>query len=113
MAKGKQHHPGRNPANRKIEEGICMATGHIMKDGMKVGFMYREEPEEDIDSGWRFLSGTEDDAYMEDDDNSGIYDVESVLAADPAVRKYLHLPYGTELERVEGTGNFVEIKDAE
>jgi len=98
-----------NPANKKVEEGICMATNHIMKDGMKIGYMYREEPEEDLDSGWRFLSGTEDDAYMDDDENSGIYDVETIIMLDPAIRRHLHLPFGTELERVEGSDQFVLI----
>lgn len=81
------------------ERGICMVSRYILDEVHKVGFMYREEPEEILDSGWRFLSGFEDDAYMEVEDNSVIVDVDLVLVLDPHVKKYLHLPFGTELER--------------
>jgi hypothetical protein len=36
---------------------------------------------------------------MEVEDNSVIVDVDLVLVLDPQVKKYLHLPFGTELER--------------
>ena len=39
----------------------CFATDRITVDGMKVGYMYREEAEEELDSGWRFFEGTESD----------------------------------------------------
>jgi hypothetical protein len=34
--------------------GFC-ATDKITVDGMNVGYMYREEPEDKMDSGWRFF----------------------------------------------------------
>ena len=42
--------------------GGCMATDKITVDGELVDFMYREQPDFDSDSGWRFLSGTETQA---------------------------------------------------
>jgi hypothetical protein len=71
--------------------------------------MYREQPEDDFDSGWRFLSGEEDDQYMEDEQNSFITDVDMVIVLDAAIRHYLHLPFGTELERVGD--KFVALED--
>lgn len=35
--------------------GFCCATDKITVDGMNVGYMYREEPEDKMDSGWRFF----------------------------------------------------------
>ena len=35
--------------------------------------MYREEPDNDFDSGWRFLSGLESDAYVNDLANVGLH----------------------------------------
>ena len=35
--------------------GGCFATDKITVDGMKVGYMYREEPDEPMDSGWLFF----------------------------------------------------------
>lgn len=102
----KKNHDKSADAHKKKDLGICVATNKVMLDGMKVGFMYREDADEDIDSGWRFFSGTEDQAYVDDPENSGIYDVESVLLHDPAIKSYLKLPVGTEMERVEGTDHF-------
>ena len=45
------------------EMGYSLVSAKIFRDGMKVGYMYREQPEEDEDSGWHFLSGTEDDDF--------------------------------------------------
>jgi hypothetical protein len=35
--------------------GGCFATDKITVDGLRVGYMYREEPTEKMDSGWRFF----------------------------------------------------------
>lgn len=45
----------------------CVVSDKITKEGFKVGYMYREKPEEGRpDSGWRFLAGNEDEEYMND-----------------------------------------------
>lgn len=49
--------------------GGCIASDKITVEGLPVGFMYREEPEEGWDSGWRFLSGTETEEYIDDAEN--------------------------------------------
>lgn len=38
--------------------GACFATDKITVDGQKIGYMYREIPTRDIDSGWRFFQET-------------------------------------------------------
>ena len=86
--------------------GGCFATDKITVDGMKVGFMYREEPDDDRDSGWRFLSGTETDDYMDDENNSMIYNVNTIANYDKAIIPYLNSPIGSELERLEGSDEF-------
>src|SRR4051812_28079604 len=87
-----------------VEQG-CVATDKITVEGLKVGFMYRERPDTDIeeDSGWRFLSGTEDQDYVDDEDNSEIFGLNVIANYDPAIIPYLKMPVGSELERVEGT----------
>ncbi len=57
------------------EIGGCFATDKITVDGMKVGRMYREEPNKEDkkwDSGWRFFSGTEDQEYVDNANNTMI-----------------------------------------
>jgi hypothetical protein len=95
-----------NHQNQTTDMGECLATNHIVEDKLLVGFMYREVPEDEFDSGWRFLSGTEDDDYMNDADNYRMVTIEFLLSLDPSVRNFLNRPIGTELERVKGTNRF-------
>ena len=89
--------------------GYCLASDKITVEGMKVGFMYREAPEDKDDSGWRFLSGTETEEYMDNESNTMIFDVNVVANYDPAIIPYLKSKTGTELERVEGSDEFKEL----
>ena len=90
--------------------GYCLASDKITVEGLKVGFMYREEPEEADDSGWRFLSVTETQEYIDNDKNIMIFDVNTIANYDPAIIAYIKMYVGTELERIEGTEEFREIK---
>jgi len=89
--------------------GACMASNRITVDGQPVGFMYRERPEFEGDSGWRFLAGDENDEYMANDLNSKVFDVNTIANYDIAVVPYLKLAFGIELERIEGTDDFQQI----
>jgi hypothetical protein len=89
--------------------GACFATDRIMVEGCPVRFMYREEPDNKIDSGWRFLSGDESDAYMDDPANHGIYDVNTVANYDPSIIAHLDAPIGSAFEKLEGQTSFVEV----
>jgi hypothetical protein len=86
--------------------GYCIVSNKITVDGMKIGFMYREEPADNDDSGWRFLSGTENQKYLDDESNSDIVDVNTIANADPSIVSYLKMPFGTDLERKEDTDEF-------
>lgn len=91
----------------------CIATDKITVEGLKIGFMYREKPDEDIekDSGWRFFSGTETQDYVDDYDNSQIYPLNTIANYDPAILPYLTFRIGTELERVAGTDKFQKLEE--
>jgi hypothetical protein len=91
--------------------GACFATDKITVDGLKVGFMYREEPDEVTDSGWRFFSGTEDQDYVNDPKNTSIYSVNTIANYDRSIITYLTLPIGTELERIKNTDTFEIISE--
>lgn len=79
--------------------GGCYASDKITVDGLPVGFMYREEPNFEKDSGWRFFSGTESQEYVDDPNNLMIYDVNTIANFDKAIMPYLYMKIGTELER--------------
>ena len=86
--------------------GGCFATDKITVEGELVDYMYREESDFEADSGWRFFSGTEDQAYVDNAENTMIYNVNTVANYDPAITPYLDYPIGSHLERVRGTNRF-------
>lgn len=91
--------------------GSCFATDHVTVDGLIVGYMYRENPEDDFDSGWRFFSWLESQEYVDDPNNAMIYNVNTIANYDRAIIPYLTMPYGTELERVKNSDKFQIINE--
>jgi hypothetical protein len=91
----------------------CVASDKITVEGMKIGYIYRESPDGDIenDSGWRFLSGTESEEYADDYNNSEIFTINTIVNYDPAILPYIKNSVGIELERIEGTDKFRKIED--
>jgi hypothetical protein len=89
---------------RPIATGLggCIATDRILIDGCKVGYMYREAPDNEFDSGWRFLAGDEDDSYMDTPENHGIYDVNTIANYDPEITPFLDATAGSSFERKNG-----------
>ena len=61
--------------------------------------MYREAPDNNIDSGWRFFHGDEDDEYIDNSKNSGIYDVNTVANYTPEIIPFLDAPTGSAFYR--------------
>ena len=86
--------------------GGCFATDKITVEGMKVGYMYREESENESDSGWRFFSGTETQDYVDNPDNTMYYDVNTIANYDRTIIPYLDNPFGSEFEKVENSEEF-------
>lgn len=89
--------------------GYCYASDKITVDGEKIGFMYREKPYEKEDSGWRFLSGTEDEEYIDDPKNSFMFDVNVIANYDQSIIPYLNSKIGTELQRIDDNDEFISI----
>lgn len=69
--------------------------------------MYREEPSDRDDSGWRFFAGTEDEQYVNDPKNVEIYDVNTIANYDPEIIPLLDSPIGSAFERAAGSGSLV------
>ncbi|MBQ7066968.1 MAG: DUF2185 domain-containing protein [Lachnospiraceae bacterium] len=77
----------------------CIATDRIVVDGCKVGYMYREQTENEWDSGWRFMAGDESEEYMNNADNSGIYALNTICNYDKDIMNFLSSPYGNAFFR--------------
>lgn len=89
----------------------CYATDMITVKGEKVGYMYREHPDEKYDSGWRFFSGNESQEYVDDPNNLAMYKLNTIANYDPSVIPYLEMPIGTALERKVDTNIFEVVDD--
>ena len=85
----------------------CMASNRITIDGMKVGYMYREENSENFpDSGWRFFAGDESEEYTNHPNHFHIFDLNTICNYDPDIIPYLNAPIGTYWVRYKN--KFVE-----
>ncbi len=87
----------------------CYATNRITIDGCKIGYMYREEPANEVDSGWRFFEGEEDDEYVDNVDNIGLYRLNTICNYDESIIPLLNSEYGSAYYRFDGE-EFQKVK---
>lgn len=104
-----QHDSDDNLVERYIKR--CFVTHRILKDGAKAGYLYREAPDNEQDSGWRITANDESDAYMEDTDNSAFVSLGAVLSRDDSFVHLLDAPEGTAFVRDPATQAFVKLDD--
>lgn len=79
--------------------GGAIASDRITVDGRPVGYMYRMPSRNPQDSGWAFLAGDEDEAYMNDNSRHDIYDVNTIANYDPEIIPFLDAPAGSAFLR--------------
>ena len=90
--------------------GYICASRHVAKEGMPVGYMYREEPTNDNDSGWWVLSGEETQEYVDDASNFAFYNASTIVALDPSIAPFLDAEPPVAFERGPD-GTFVEVDE--
>ncbi len=79
-----------------------------MKDGHPVGYLYREKPDAEADSGWRVLSGEETQEYADDPANFAMYNASTLVEVAPEVWELLGDDFPVEYER-DSSGFFVKV----
>jgi hypothetical protein len=82
--------------------GSCIASDLITVEGRPVCYMYREVPDNSVDSGWRFFSGDESQEYTDEASNFAMYDVNTIANYDPDIIEYLDSPSGSAFGRERG-----------
>lgn len=97
--------------NLKIGLGSCFATDKITVEGSKVGFMYKQKPDNTTDSGWRFFAGDESDGYANDPQNISIYDVNTIANYDQSIIPFLDAPINSVFERDPQTNGWKQVFD--
>lgn len=95
---------------KEILGRLCVVSKKVTRDGWKVGFMMREEPNDDQDSGWQFYAGDEDNDYLDDYKNIDLCMVNSIAGIDPCIMKYIDSPVGARFVRTSSE-DFEEDKN--
>lgn len=88
--------------------GYCLAPKRLVDNHLEIKYFYRENPDDDNDSGLRFFEGNESQEFLDNPDNIGLYDLETIIEMDsslPAVLKYL--PVGVSYEKIDGVWKFI------
>jgi hypothetical protein len=84
----------------------CFVTNCVLNESRLVGYLYREEPERENDSGWRIMAGDETDEYMDDSSNIAYVSLGAVLNKDDSFLDLLEAPPGSAFERDPDSGKY-------
>jgi len=102
------------PEGRTYEDTEVRKYAFVSKMALEadhIGYCYRETPETNIDSGWRFLYGDEDDEYLDDPAVSVAVYLDEVLSINAALDTILSAPIGMEFEWEDEQQRYLEICD--
>ncbi len=88
----------------------CFVTTAILYEGARIGYLYREAPDNEEDSGWRILSGDEAEEYMDNIDNIHIVSLGAVLSVDDSFISLLDSDECSEYVFDQELGEFVEVR---
>lgn len=87
----------------------CFVTNRVLNDGVRAGYLYREEPDEEKDSGWRITANDESDEYMDNSENCAYVSLGAVLTKDDSFVHLLDSPVGSAFIRDNESGAFFEL----
>ena len=104
-----EHDDDDNLVERFIKR--CFVTKRVLTDGARVGYLYREAPDNEQDSGWRFTANDETDEYMNDSKNTVFVSVGAVLSRDDSFVYLLDSPEGSSFVFDARTQSFVTLDD--
>ncbi len=92
------------------DAGFCFISNKVVKEGFRLDFLYKEQGEQNFDSGWRFFAGDESDEYINNPENCSLVLLNTAINYAPELIPYLDSSIGTQLERV-GSSNKFKIVD--
>ena len=99
-----EHNDDDNIVERYIKR--CYVTNRVLNDSKPAGYLYREEPDHEDDSGWRITANDETDDYMENSTNCSYVSLGAVLNRDDSFLELLESPVGSAFFREAKSGHF-------
>lgn len=97
----------------KLLNKTAYLSKKILEEGWKIGYMRRDKPVNENDSGWSFMAGNEDDEYYNDYKNIALVSVQEVYQLDPDILEYIENPVGTALIRISSNEFEIDKNDKE
>ncbi|PHV09870.1 hypothetical protein CSQ89_19315 [Chitinimonas sp. BJB300] len=91
--------------------GLAMVSDMVTVEGYTVAYMYRDEPEDADDSGWRFFAGNESDAYIDNAKNFSLLDVNVIANYDETIIPLLDSPVGSAFDKGEEGETFYDVSE--
>ena len=85
------------------EQKHCLVSNMVFDGNYKVCYMYLEEPDNENDSGWRFLVGNEDSEYMANADNFQMMTLKEMVDYDTDILPYLNRTIEQAYIRINST----------
>ncbi|WP_437875552.1 DUF2185 domain-containing protein [Sorangium sp. So ce513] len=82
----------------------------VAEKGKPVGYMYREEPDSENDSGWRVFSDEETQEYADEPANFAMYNASTIVDLEPSIRPLLEEQAPVAFKRDE-SGRFIKVDD--
>ncbi|MED0666499.1 DUF2185 domain-containing protein [Bacillus badius] len=85
----------------------------VSRDVLEKGefnFMLRDDPAEEMDSGWSILSGYEEDEFLSDPENFQVLAIGVILNIDDSILAFIEEPPLCAYER-DDRGDFYQIED--
>jgi hypothetical protein len=90
---------------------FAIVSRRVLDDGRPVGFLYREAPDNSVDSGWRVFAGDESRAYTDNADNAQAVPLRELLGRDKALEEIFRTPAPCAFERRKPGTPFRRIED--
>jgi len=88
----------------------ALVSKKITEEGWKVGYMVKNKPLNESDSGWHFFAGDEEESYLATADHIEVVSIASVCQLDADIVKYLDSPIGTSFIRISSNEFEIDTK---
>ena len=95
--------------------GSCIVTKSILNGETKFRWLFREEPLNNIDTGWMAFGDSDNDDYVNDPKNLTVVDLNTLINIEPTILNVYEMPIGTDLIFIEENGDkyFINAKTNE
>lgn len=78
--------------------GGCIVTKSLYEGTSKLKWIFREEPVNPVDNGWRAIGDSDTEEYINTPGNNLVVDFDRLVEIEPAVLAIYEMPVGTDLE---------------